>query len=306
MILRRKDTNKRRIASVGMMDGVHAGHKFLIDFLKAQGEQLQLSPAVVTFEDHPLMTVCAERAPKLLCPPECKLAMIDKSVADDVIVLNFNRRMSRMSAKSFLQMLHRRWGVDAFVVGFNNRFGRDRAEGIEAYRAIGAEIGMRVIEAPEMTAGNGMPLSSSAIRRCLEQGDVRSAATMLGRPYAVRGTVVHGQALGRQIGFPTANIQIENQRVLVPGSGVYAARVTMPQGDKYPAMVNIGVRPTVSDLASTPTIEAHLIDFDGEMYGVKVELEFVERIRDERKFDDIDALARQLRKDKKKVGKMLL
>lgn len=305
MILRHKDTRKRRIASVGMMDGVHAGHRFLIEFLCAQGEQLQLAPAIVTFDDHPLTTVCPERAPKLLTTPERKLAMLDDSAAEDVVVLNFNHRMSRMSARSFLKMLHSRWGVDALVVGFNNRFGRDRAEGIDAYRAIGQEIGMRIIEAPELTDDNGDMLSSSVIRRALEQGDIDSASVKLGRPYILYGEVVHGQALGRKLGFPTANISVESARVLVPATGVYAGWIHTPDGNRLPAMVNIGVRPTVSGPEAEPTIEAHIIDFSGELYGAVVALEFAARVRDERKFGSLEALTRQLHKDRKQVMKLL-
>jgi riboflavin biosynthesis protein ribF len=305
-ILTRKDATKRRIASVGMMDGVHAGHCFLLDFLRAQGDQLNLSAAVVTFEDHPLMTVAPDRAPQLLTTPEQKLDMLSKSVVDDVIVLNFNHRMSRMSASKFLEMLHDRWGIDALVVGFNNRFGRDRKEGIDAYQAIGEKIGMKIIEAPEMTAENGQPLSSSAIRQCIQQGNMEQAAVMLTHPYTMIGKVVHGQALGRKIGFPTANIDPETPRQLVPKSGVYAAWVVTPDGRKNAAMVNIGVRPTVSGEGSEPTIEAHIIDYTGYLYDENVSVEFVARLRDEKKFKNMDSLVKQLHKDENKVRKMLL
>lgn len=304
-ILTRKDTRKRRIASVGMMDGVHAGHRFLLDFLRAQGEQLHLSPAVVTFSDHPLTIVNPERAPQLLTTLEQKLQILEDSAAEDVILLNFNHRMSRMSASKFLEMLHDRWGIDALVVGFNNRFGRDRAEGIDAYRAIGDKIGMKIIEAPEVTAGNGMTLSSSAIRRCIMSGDMEQAALMLTHPYVLRGNVVHGQALGRKIGFPTANIMPESGRLLIPANGVYAAWVVTPDGTRNPAMVNIGVRPTVEGESSAPTIEAHIIDYTGYLYDEAVSVEFVTRLRDEKKFKSMDALVRQLHKDEKQVRKIM-
>lgn len=304
-ILTRKDTMKRRIASVGMMDGVHAGHRFLLDFLRAQGEQLHLSPAVVTFRDHPLTTVNPERAPQLLTTPEQKLQILEDSVAEDVILLNFNHRMSRMSASKFLEMLHVRWRIDALVVGFNNRFGRDRAEGIDAYKAIGAKIGMKIIEAPEVTADNGVTLSSSAIRRCIKNGEMEQAAVMLTHPYVLRGKVVHGQALGRKIGFPTANIMPESSRLLVPASGVYAAWVVTPDGTRHPAMVNIGVRPTVDGDSAEPTIEAHIIDYSGYLYDEAVSVEFVTRLRDEKKFRNMDALVKQLHKDEKQVRKIL-
>lgn len=304
-ILTRKDTKKRRIASVGMMDGVHAGHRFLLDFLRAEGEQLHLSPAVVTFSDHPLTTVNPQRAPQLLTTPEQKLQMLQESVAEDVIVLNFNHRMSRMSASKFLEMLHGKWGIDALVVGFNNRFGRDRAEGIEAYRVIGDKIGMKIIEAPEVTADNGMKVSSSAIRQCIRGGEMEQAAVMLTHPYTLRGNVVHGQALGREIGFPTANITPESERLLVPTGGVYAAWVVTPDGVRNPAMVNIGVRPTVSGDNPNPTIEAHIIDYTGYLYDEAVSVEFVTRLRDEKKFKSVDALVKQLHKDEKQVRKIL-
>ncbi|MDE7025782.1 MAG: riboflavin biosynthesis protein RibF [Paramuribaculum sp.] len=305
MIIRRKDNKKRRIASVGMMDGVHTGHRFLLDFLCAQGRKMHLSPAVITFGEHPLATVCPERAPKLLTTPERKLELLADSGVDDVVVLNFNHRMSRMSAEKFLEMLHERWGVEAMVVGFNNRFGRDRAEGIDAYRAIGAKMGMTIIEAPEMTTNQGVPLSSSSIRKALESGQVKCASEMLGYCYRLDGTVVHGQALGRKIGFPTANVQPVSPRLAVPGAGVYAAWVTTPDGVRRAAMVNIGVRPTVNESMSGSTIEAHIIDYAGCLYDEPVCVEFICRMREEQKFNGVDELVAQLRKDEKQVREML-
>lgn len=302
-ILYRKDVSRRRIATIGMFDGVHAGHRFLIDFVCAKGTEYGLTPALVTFAEHPLAVVHPERVPKLITPPDERITMLSNSAATDVVVLGFDRRMSRMSARSFLKMLHRRWNVDALVVGFNHRFGRDRADGFEAYEKIGAELGMKIIAAPESKTA-GKPVSSSVIRQYICNGDMSQTADALGREYALRGRVVHGQQIGRKLKYPTANIVPVHTEQIVPGNGVYAARVTTPDGEKRNAMVNIGVRPTVSS-SSDRVIEAHIFDYLGYIYDEEVDVEFVERIRGEKRFGSLDALAAQLKKDEKKARGIL-
>lgn len=304
-ILHRKDTTRHRIAAVGMYDGVHVGHRFLIDFLYAQGVELGLVPTVVTFAEHPLSVVAPERAPKLLVTPDRRMELLSETLARDVIVLNFNRRMSRMSARSFLKMLHDKWCVDAMVIGFNNRFGRDRAEGLDAYRKIGGDIGVKIISAPEMQLRD-THISSSVIRSYVADGRIREASDALARNHTLAGTVVHGQELGRRIGFPTANIRVEDERLLVPGQGVYAAWVVTPDGQRHMAMVNIGFRPTVSDAREpVQTIEVHILDYQGYLYDDVIQIEFVDRLRGEQKFGSPEELSLQLKRDERKVRDFL-
>lgn len=304
MILRRGNTKRRRIGAVGMYDGVHLGHRFLLDYLRLEANQRGLASAAVTFSDHPLTIVRPDDVPPALSIPEEKYALLEEAGADDVIILKFDSAMRHLTARKFLEMLHKRWAIDALVVGFNNRFGRDRLEGIDQYREIGREIGIDVIEAPEYK-GKGSPVSSSIVRQLLADGRLDEANTALGRFYDITGTVVDGRRLGRTLGFPTANVAPEPANAALPKFGVYAAVAVTPDGEEHPAVVNIGRRPTVEENAATApvTIEAHLIDYAGYLYGSRLTLRFVERLRDEKKFAGIDKLRKALEGDcRKAVG----
>ena len=203
-------------------------------------------------------------------------------------------------------MLNRKFGVEALVVGFNNRFGRDRAEGIEQYRAIGSDLKMAIIEAPEYS-GAGSPVSSSIIREYLRQGLVDKASTSLGRPYRLRGVVITGNRIGRTIGFPTANLRISEPDALIPAAGVYAAKVITPDGESRQAMVNIGYRPTVNETEAQReiSIEAHILDFKGYLYDEEITIDFIARVRDEKKFASLDKLRSRLTADAREIRKIL-
>lgn len=305
-IINKEDKTRRRIAAVGMWDGVHAGHRFLIDYVKLEGRARGLTPSVVTFSRHPLVTVRPLDAPRLLTSLEDRMALLGEAGAEDCIILSFNDKMRRMSAREFLSMLNRKFGVEALVVGFNNRFGRDRAEGIEQYRAIGNDLKMTVIEAPEYR-GAGAPVSSSIIREHLRQGHVDKATEALGRPYRLRGIVVTGNRIGRTIGFPTANIRIPEPDTLIPAAGVYAAKAVTPDGETRPAMVNIGYRPTVNDTEAQReiSIEAHILDFKGYLYDEEISIDFIARVRDEKKFTSLEKLRSRLTADAREIRKIL-
>lgn len=307
MIIRKGNTKSRRIAAIGMWDGVHAGHKFLIDYLKLEATPRGLVPSVVTFETHPLSIVAPERAPRLLSDPETKFQKLTEAGAEDVIVVDFTPKIQHMSARQFLSMLHKRFAIDALVVGFNNRFGRDRLEGFEQYQAIGTELGIEIIGAPEYT-GAHEKVSSSVIRTLIEEGNVAKASKLLGHPYQLNGEVVSGQHLGMSLGFPTANLRPEIENAVIPAIGVYAAYTVTPDGLSRPTIVNIGVRPTVTGDDSTPgsmTIEAHILDYSGYLYGETISLLFMERIRDEKKFSSLDKLRKALADDARKARTLL-
>ena len=303
-ILSCPDSSRPRIAAVGMWDGVHRGHRFLIDHVRAQGKRRGLTPAVVTFAAHPLTVVRPEAVPPLLSDRQERMALLDAAGVDDCILLDFDSKMRRMTAREFLTMLKDKYAVATLMVGFNNRFGRDRAEGVEAYAAIGREIGLEVIPAPEFSLRR-KPVSSSRVRALIAEGNVDGAAALLGRPFTITGRVASGRQLGRTRGFPTANIEMPSEELLVPGPGAYAAVIRTPDGVRRGAMVNIGRRPTVDRPDAPVTIEAHIFDYAGEIYGQDVTLEFLRFLRPERRFDNVEALRRQLVRDERQSRRIV-
>ena len=197
-----------------------------------------------------------------------------------------------------MHMLSRRYGVREMLLGFNNRFGHDAPRDFDAYRRLAAECGITITRATELTSGNGTHVSSSVIRDLIgNHGDIPTATTLLGHPYELSGTITHGKQLGRTIGFPTANLIPSDNRKLIPKAGVYAATATLQDGQKYPAVVNIGHRPTVDSPGSAISIEAHIIGFSGDLYGHTLTVQFRRRLRDERRFPTLAALRTQIAAD---------
>lgn len=305
-LITKSDTSRRRIAAVGMYDGVHLGHRFLIDYLRLEASSRGLTPSVITFSRHPLSVVRPLEKPGLLSSLEDRVTLLADAGAEDIIILPFNDRLRHKSAKDFLSMLHRSYGIDTLVLGFNNRFGHDRPGAFDDYRRIGAEVGVDVIQAPEYR-GAGSPVSSSVIRNYLMTGSPEKAAEALGHNYSLRGIVKNGEHLGRKIGFPTANIAPSDKDGLIPKNGAYAAMVITPDGERRPAMVNIGFRPTVSDSDSGAklSIEAHIFDYSGYLYDEEVVVEFVSYLRGEKRFASVDKLKRQLEDDAEAARKIL-
>ncbi len=305
-IITKSDKTNRRIAAVGMYDGVHAGHKFLIDYLRLEASNRSLVPSVITFTSHPLSLVRPLETPGLLTPLEDRLRLLGESGVDDIILLTFNDKLRYMSAAEFLGKLHRSYAIDTLVLGFNNRFGHDRPDAFEDYRRIGAEVGVEVIAAPEYR-GAGAPVSSSVIRNYLLSGAPEKASEALGHPYGLRGKVIHGQRMGRSFGFPTANLSVSDDCSLIPKPGAYAAFVVTPDGMRRPSMVNIGFRPTVSEDGTSGrlSIEAHIFDYIGYLYDEEIVVEFVEFLRDEKRFPSTDKLRAQLEDDASKARKIL-
>lgn len=305
-LITKPDSSSRRIAAVGMYDGVHPGHKFLIDYLNAEAKARGLRSAAVTFSRHPLSLVRPLSAPSLLSTLEDRVNMLEQAGADDIIMLSFNDKLRRLTAEEFLRLLHGSFGIDALVLGYNNKFGHDGPEGIERYRQIGRKVGVDVVAAPEYRGMAGA-VSSSAIRRMLMEGKPAEAEKALGRLYSLRGRVVNGNHLGRVLGFATANLKPLEPNALIPKPGAYAAYVTTPDGERRHAMVNIGYRPTVSGEADSSelTIEAHIFDFNGYIYDEDIVVEFVEYLRPERRFSTPDKLQSQLASDAKSARKIL-
>ena len=292
------DTNVSRIAVVGTFDGVHQGHQFLLQVLIDEALNRGLESTVITFAQHPLATIRPHDVPSMLSTFDERLARLVKCNVECCVVLDFNQQLQQLTARQFLEMIGRDYGVRMLIIGFNTRFGCDCVDSFEEYQRLGKEVGVEVIQAPEYGSG----ICSSAIRRMIKEGAVAGANEALGYRYAITGKVVEGKQLGRTIGFPTANVEVDDDKKLIPATGVYVVDAHMPHLDKtYRAMLNIGRRPTV-DVADAPiSIEAHVIDFDGDLYGKELRIEFLKFIRPEQAFDSLEALIAQLHHDRKEA-----
>lgn len=290
-----------KAATIGVFDGVHLGHRYLIEQLHAisDGER----PLVVTFPDHPVAMLAPDRAPALLTLPDLKKSLL-QALDVEVAMLPFDRDLAATSARDFLRRLRDDYGVDRLLLGFNNRFGSDRGLNHDDYRRLGSEEGIDVITARPLelplhdndeTAR--LKVSSTAVRQLVSRGEVKAAAALLGRPHILQGHVESGQRLGRTIDFPTANLSVD-RRLCLPATGVYVAEAITPDGNSHPSVVNIGYRPTVDHSAAPSlTIEAHLLDFDKDLYSAPLQLRFLDRLRGERRFDSLDSLRSQISAD---------
>jgi len=286
-------------ASVGVFDGVHRGHQKVLSQLRETAARLGVASAVVTFDVHPAHVVRPENAPKLLTTLPQKLELLEAEGLDYVYVIKFDHlradtRPEEFVEQVFLDALHAR----AVVVGEDFHFGKGRSGDVAELQRLGREWGFEVVplklirhraDAPE-------PVSSTAVRRVLAGGDVARAMAMLGRPYEVRGTVVMGDRRGHLVGFPTANVPVP-KIMAWPADAVYAGRCTLPDGTRHDCAINIGRRPTFYEHAEQSLLEAHLIGYDGDLYGAELRVEFVDFLRSERKFAGIEELAAQLALD---------
>ena len=272
-----------------MFDGVHLGHQYLISQLKEHCDEA----VAVTFTNHPLWVIKGEREPRLLSTPAEKSGLLD---ALDVrpVLLPFDEQLRYMTAEEFIRLLAREHGIDRLVLGFNNSIGSDRRTSDDD-SALSNATGVEIIRASELPGD--VKVNSSAIREMVAAGDVKHAAALLGRNYAINGTVVHGKKLGRTIGFPTANIEADSTDKLIPANGVYAADAITTDGHAYRAVVNIGHRPTVDNPSAPVTIEAHLDGFTGSLYDQPLTLHFLDRLREERRFSGLDELKAAISND---------
>lgn len=287
------------VATIGMFDGVHLGHRFLLDRVRREAAGRGLATLVVTFAEHPLSVINASLAPKRLTTNERRTKLLLDSGIDRVETLEFDETLRQLTAAEFMRHLRDSYGVATLVMGFNHRFGHDRPATREQYVEVGRAVGVDVVFAEPYDGDGGENVCSSAIRTALTAGDVAAANRMLGRPYSLRGKVVGGKQLGRKIGFPTANISTDDS-LLIPARGVYAVDVTLDDGEKRRGMLNIGVRPTVDgSVAPVTTLEVNIFDWDGSLYGRKIEVAFLARLRDERRFDGIEQLKKQLDEDRR-------
>lgn len=288
-----------------MFDGVHLGHRHLWQEISGQCGADGSTSLAVTFSRHPLEIIAPERVPLSLCPVGQRAELLRQAGADQVLVLDFTPQLRALTAAQFLRMLASHHGITHLVTGFNNSIGSDRANTPEAYARLESDTGVNIRTATEFRLPDGRTVSSSAIRNYIACGDLPTANLMLGRPYSLSGTVGHGKALGRTIGFPTANILPADARQVIPAKGVYALDVLLPDGSRRRAMANIGQRPTVERQADAPTtIEVNIFDFEGNLYDRQLTLQFLQRLRSEERFDSLDTLRNRLAADRQKAMKL--
>ncbi len=285
------------VVATGFFDGVHIGHRFVIERLvEAAGERGDRS-MVVTFWPHPRNVLQNDaRNLRLLTSPDEKKALLRGLGVDHVEVLPFTKEFSRLTTREYFRdVLVARFGAKAILVGYDNRMGCD-PQTPESIERIAEGEGLDVVRLGRVTSPSGVTVSSTKIREAVAAGEMESAAAMLGYEYSLLGVVVAGNRLGRTIGFPTANIQLYEPLKLLPGNGVYSVEAET-LGHKFKGMCNIGVRPTVR-AGGQRTIETNIFDFDEDIYGLDLKVTFHRKIRDERRFDSIDALRSQLAADK--------
>lgn len=294
------------VLTIGSFDGVHRGHRLVLDLLAARARESGLRSVLVTFHPHPLDVVNPAAAPLLLTTAEEKAEVLVESRLDYAVVYPFTRTLAGYDATQFVdEVLLRRLGMRELLVGYDHGFGRGRSGDAEVLRELGRLRGFAVTVVPPVQGRDGRPISSTSVRRAVAGGDLARAADGLARPYAVGGTVIPGAGRGRALGFRTINVAPPSPRKLLPPEGVYAVRVQTPSGP-FGGMLNLGPRPTFGESATT--LEAHLFDAEGDWYGQRVRVDFVARLRDVREFDGPAALAAQLRIDEQmarvSVGRM--
>ncbi len=346
------------VATIGFFDGVHLGHQWLIRQVKSIAQERSLDALIVTFSEHPVRVLHPELPVRLLTTSAEKEALLLNQGVDRVVMLPFTRQLTALSAHDFMRdVLQAQYDVRVLVIGYDHRFGHNRAEGFDDYAAYGRELGIEVVAAEELPDSAGkwsgaaggvlsaegasaapsagrsalsgvypdaaaalllraggaaaeLPaaqrgsISSSYIRQLLTQGEVFVANHWLGHPYQLSGRVVEGHQVGREIGFPTANVHPDDALKLVPQRGVYAVRVLLADGRRYAGMLNIGHRPTLRN-GHDESIEVYLLDFSGNLYGEHLTLQFYYFLRPERPFESVEELSRQLRKDEARVRRLL-
>lgn len=292
------------VLTVGTFDGVHEGHKVLVRAVVKKAKERSARSVIVTFDPHPrdIINPGSDGIELLSTLPErCEL-LADLGI-DEMIVIPFDRDFSLLSSEEFVRdVIYNKIGVKEFIIGYDHQFGKDREGTIDTVRTLGEELGFtaNIISRQEV---ENQTVSSTSIRKALqEKGNVDKASKFLGRYYILNGTVVHGDKRGGKIGFPTANIHTDQAKKIIPKKGVYAVWIRVDQ-EYYPAMMNIGMRPTFDgrDL----TMEVHIFDFDKNIYGKEVQIQFVERLRGEQKFSGVDELKEQLKKDQSSAEKIL-
>ena len=296
-----RDPHDGSVVTIGNYDGVHRGHQHMLATVTARARELGLPATVVTFEPTPREYFEGDAAPARLMRLREKLEALPLYGVDRVVVLRFDRRMQAMGADEFVErLLVRGLGARHVVVGHDFHYARRREGNIDTLRAAGARHGYAVEEVGRYLV-DGERVSSSLVREALGRGDLARAGLLLGRPYRMAGRVRRGQQLGRRLGYPTANLALH--RKVVPLWGVFAVRVSGAGLVDHPAVVSLGTRPTIA--GTEPLLEVHVFDYDGDLYGRYLDVDFVRRLRDERRFESLDALVEQMHRDAAEARELL-
>jgi riboflavin kinase/FMN adenylyltransferase len=290
------------VVTIGAYDGVHLGHRAVIAAVRARAEAGGMESAVVTFDRHPAAVVRPESAPRLLTDLDQKLELLADTGVDRCLVISFDEARSKEKAEEFVQeVLVDCLGAKVVIVGEDFHFGHQRKGNVALLEEMGRDLGFTVeglalVDADGMAAGDAPKASSTAIRQALVAGDLDGANALLGRPHEVRGVVSQGDQRGRELGFPTANVSVPGD-ILLPADGIYAGWYERPAGAVHATAISLGRRPTFYEAAHASLLEAHLLDFDGDLYGEHAKVRFVARLRGEERFESVEALVEQIRRD---------
>jgi len=289
------DPDPQSVLTVGTFDGVHRGHQAIIEYLRTRSREKEGVSTLVSFDPHPRSVVHGKDVPLLTTVRE-RADILEGLGIDRLVVIPFSEEFAQLKPEKYVtEVLVQRIGLQEITVGYDHRFGRNRAGDVDLLRKLGPDYGFQVDVIPAQEVDHDV-VSSRRIRTVLrEEGDVGKAEELLGRPYQLEGVVARGEGRGRQIGYPTANLALQDARKLIPKRGVYATLVQLPDGSRHGGMMNIGRRPTFDGM--DVTVEVHLFDFDGDLYGERLSVQFLQRLRDEQKFDSPDALVMQLSED---------
>lgn len=288
------------VATVGFFDGVHAGHRFLIEQVRSYAREKGLASAVITFKEHPRKVLNSNFVPELLNTFQEKVSLLAETGIDYCVAISFTKEMSQMPAQDFIAtILKEQLHVSSLFVGYDHRFGYNRAEGYYDYKKYGEEVGIEVIQAKEFNPS--LHISSSHIRKLLECGEVQNAAKLFTYNYMLSGVVVEGFKVGRTIGYPTANVDVTDPEKIIPANGIYAVWVSLENHSrKYKGMLYIGNRPTLYNDGKR-SIEVNIFDLEGNLYSKKIILEFVSFVRGDHHFASITELTEQITRDKEVV-----
>lgn len=295
---------KNAAVTTGTFDGVHIGHRTILNRLNEVAKKMKGESVLLTFYPHPRMVLQEDAELRLLNTIDEKTELLKQAGIDHLIIHPFTKEFSRTTSLEFVRdILVNQIGTKKLVIGYDHHFGRNREGSFEHLKEYGPVYGFEVEEIPAQDIED-VNVSSTKIRKALVEGDVKTANAYLGHNFQLSGIVVHGNKVGRELGFPTANIDIKSKYKLIPAEGIYAVKVLFGD-ERYSGMLNIGRRPTINSGKGEQTIEVNIFDFKKEIYGEKIQLELIERIRDEKKFDNKEELIAEMQKDQVKCERIL-
>jgi len=285
---------KKAWITIGSFDGIHLGHQKIIDNLVKGAKKNGAPSIVITFYPHPAVCIRNITDPYYLTSPEEKDQILSKLGVNSILTIHFDHTISQLSPRDFISTLYRQLKFSCLLVGYDFHLGADREGSLKKLEYLGDKMGF-CVHAIKPLQKQSKPISSSAIRSALKKGDLSTANTLLGYPYYIEGIVIHGDGRGKHIGIPTANLSVWKKKLL-PSDGVYAAFIYINK-KRFPAVVSIGFRPTFYEISEQQTIEAHILNFSDQIYGKQVKLQFISRLRDEKKFGSVKELIQQVQKD---------